>query len=432
MLKHTIEEVQLKNGSKGLLIDIPDASVMSYRINFRAGDIYTASEEKWETAHVMEHLSLGATKKHKTAREYQANLEKNGAHWNASTGQTDMTYEAECADFEWEPFTELFLMGISQPLFLDSEFEAECGNVYEELIGRGNNHAVRLGLEMAKRYRLNMKTYQERAELMKNVTLDDIKRHYKQTHFAQNMCFVIAGRLKGRKTKLKAVLESMPLPKNPSGVRFEIPSETPTCIDDALYIENASVPNAYFYIDTYSRNELDLGELYALGLLGTLLTDTLYSKILGEAREKGLIYYLSSNYYRTKGHSSWWFGSQISEKQLAPFLNIFVREINNVRAGKLLAKDIEAAKMNQLGGFQRDAQTVNSLVNGYSGLYFYNGGITNYYVEFEKILKKITAKDIADIANKMFADNIWGLGFLGTISEKARKSAHDQVASLWK
>jgi predicted Zn-dependent peptidase len=432
MLKHTIEEVHLKNGAKGLFIDVVDASVMSFRINFRAGDIYTASDEKWETAHIMEHLSLGATKKYKTAREYQANLEKNGAHWNASTGQTDMTYEAECADFEWESFTELFLMGISQPLFLDSEFEAECGNVYEELIARGNNHAGQLSLEMAKRNGLNLKTHQERAELMKNVTLEDIKTHYKQTHFAQNMCFVVAGRLSGRKSKLKAALESMPLPKNTTGVRFEIPSETPARADGALYIKNASVPNAYFYIDTYSKSELNLSELYSLGLLGTLLTDTLYSKILGEAREKGLIYYLSSNYYRIKGHSGWWFGSQISEKQLAPFLEIFVREIKNVRAGKLLAKDIEAAKMNQLGGFQRDAQTVNSLVNNYSGLYFYNGDITNYYVEFENILKKITAQNITDIANKMFIDNIWGLGFLGTISEKARKSAHDQVATLWK
>jgi len=432
MLKHTIEEVQLKNGAKGLLIDIPDASVMSFRINFRAGDVYTASDEKWETAHIMEHLSLGATKKHKTAREYQANLEKNGAHWNASTGQTDMTYEAECADFEWESFTELFLMGISQPLFLDSEFEAECGNVYEELIGRGNNHAGRLSLEMAKRNGLNLMTHQERAELMKNVTIADIKKHYKETHFAQNMRFVIAGRLRGRKIKLKVALSEMPLPEQARGGRVGLPGEVPKLCDGMLYIENTSVPNAYFYIDTYSREELQISELYSLGLLGTLLTDTLYSKILGEAREKGLIYYLSSNYYRTKGHSSWWFGSQISEKQLAPFLEIFVREINNVRAGKLLEKDIEAAKMNQLGGFQCEAQTVNALVNGYGGLYFYDGTITDYYTNFEKKLKKITAKNITDIANKMFADNIWGIGFLGTISEKARNSAYDQVSILWK
>ena len=88
--------------------------------------------------------------------------------------------------------------------------------------------------------------------------------------------------------------------------------------------------------------------------------------------------------------------------------------------------------MNQLGGFQCEAQNVNAIVNGYGGLYFYDGTITDYYTNFEKKLKKITAKNITDIANKMFADNIWGIGFLGTISEKARNSAYDQVSILWK
>jgi predicted Zn-dependent peptidase len=432
MLAHSIEEVRLKNGAKGLLIDIPGASVMSFRINFRAGDIYTASSDKWETAHIMEHLSLGANKKFKSAREYQADLEKNGAYSNASTGQTDMTYEAECADFEWDTFFELFVLGISKPLFLESEFKAECGNVHEELVGRGNNHSSRLGLEMAKAYGLNMKTFQERVELMGNVTIEDIKEHYNKTHFTENMRFIVAGSMKGRKSKLKATLEAMTLPKSNITHRFEIPVEQPKGFESSLFVENKSVPNAYFYIDTYSLGELELDEMYALSLLGTVLTDTYYSKILGEAREKGLIYYLSSNYYRTKGHSSWWFGSQISEKQLAPFLEIFVREIDKAKKGKIADTDIAAAKMNQLGGFQRDAQTVNALVNGYGGMYFYNEMVNDYYTNFSNKLKRITAEDMTVMANKMFADNVWGLGFLGTISEKARSDAHAQISSLWR
>lgn len=39
-MKHSVEEIKLKNGAKGLLIDIPGASVMSTRIQFRAGMMY--------------------------------------------------------------------------------------------------------------------------------------------------------------------------------------------------------------------------------------------------------------------------------------------------------------------------------------------------------------------------------------------------------
>lgn len=39
-MKHTVEEVRLKNGSRGLLIDIPGATVMSMQFQFRAGSRY--------------------------------------------------------------------------------------------------------------------------------------------------------------------------------------------------------------------------------------------------------------------------------------------------------------------------------------------------------------------------------------------------------
>jgi len=47
-MKHIVTEVKLKNGAKGLLIHIPDASVMSFEFNFRAGE-YLVEPEKWET-----------------------------------------------------------------------------------------------------------------------------------------------------------------------------------------------------------------------------------------------------------------------------------------------------------------------------------------------------------------------------------------------
>jgi hypothetical protein len=50
-MRHTVTEVVLKNGARGLLVDVPEAVVMSFEINFRAGD-YLAEEKKWETAHL--------------------------------------------------------------------------------------------------------------------------------------------------------------------------------------------------------------------------------------------------------------------------------------------------------------------------------------------------------------------------------------------
>ena len=37
-MKHTTTEVRLKNGARGLLIDVPGATVMSFQFQFRAGN----------------------------------------------------------------------------------------------------------------------------------------------------------------------------------------------------------------------------------------------------------------------------------------------------------------------------------------------------------------------------------------------------------
>jgi len=58
-LKHTVSEVVLKNGARGLLVHIPDATVMTFDLNFRAGE-YLVDPKKWEVAHLMEHVLLGA------------------------------------------------------------------------------------------------------------------------------------------------------------------------------------------------------------------------------------------------------------------------------------------------------------------------------------------------------------------------------------
>ena len=39
-MKHTVSEVRLANGARGLLIDVPDATVMSFQFQFRADNRY--------------------------------------------------------------------------------------------------------------------------------------------------------------------------------------------------------------------------------------------------------------------------------------------------------------------------------------------------------------------------------------------------------
>jgi len=427
-MKHTVSEIVLKTGARGLLIHIPHASVMTIDINFRAGE-YLVDSNKWEVPHLMEHVLLGANELIPRARDFQAELEKNGAYSNATTSVYDITYEAECADFEWDRVLGLMLVAITRPLFLEEEFRAEFGNVQEEMAARANNHFRRLSLEMRKNLGLLVKTDAERLMLMPNVQVDDVREHYQRTHHAANMRFIIAGNLNARRREhIQNLLENIDLPAK--GRRFALPREFPTKLREPVYVHNDTVENLYFYIDTFMKRRMSDPETDALNLVNTMLTETLYSRILGTARERGLVYGMNSGLSQTRDVSNWWFGAQVSDRNAPALFDIIVHELEKVMEGDIDEDDFEATKQYALGRFQRSAQTVGGTASGYSGRYFFDEVIENYY-QIPARIEAVTKDEIVRIARSLFQDNVWGFGVLGGCGLEFSHQLHQHVAPLW-
>jgi predicted Zn-dependent peptidase len=102
-------------------------------------------------------------------------------------------------------------------------------------------------------------------------------------------------------------------------------------------------------MDLFLPRRLDDADADALGLVNTMLTETLHSRILGEARERGLVYGMSSNYLQTKCATNWWFGSQVTAENAPALFAIIAKELQSVRDGEITAADISAAQQYMLG-----------------------------------------------------------------------------------
>ena len=428
-MQHSVSELVLPNGAKGLLIHIPTATVMYSEFNFRAGE-YLVDTNKWETPHLMEHMVLGANELIPKARAFQAEFEKNGAYSNASTGSYEIIYEAECADFEWDRILDLMRIAMTKPLFLPEEFDAEFGNVREELNSRSNNHFRNLSLSMRKAFGFYALSDAERLKLMDNVTIEDIRTHFSSTHTTKNLRFVIAGNLPMKRRKLiRALLSNLELPEGEE--RLALPDETPTTFTKPLYIHNASVKNLYFYIDTFMSRRMRDPEQDALNLVNSMLTATLYSRILGTARERGLVYGMSSGVSQSKLVSNWWFGSQVMPRNAEALMDIIYHELEAVFEGKISEEDTQEAKQYALGRFQRSGQTVSGVATGYANRYFFDDEIDDYYKMPERI-KAVSRNRIVSITQAMFHDNTWGIGVLGSSGKDFCAQLQDHIAPLWR
>ena len=427
-MKHSVEEVVLQNGSRGLLIHVPNATVMSFDFEFRAGYEYASSEDIYETPHIMEHMVLGANKQFPNARLFNAELEKNGAYSNASTSTVSLKYVANCADFEWDRVLGLLKLAVTEPLFLQSEFKAEYGNVKEELTGYLNNHGrvlwQRIGRESGERFLSD----ELRLETMPNVKLKHIKEHYERTHTSDNLRFVMAGNINAeRRESIINQLEKWNLPR---GERFAVRREELVGAPEPIHILRKDVENLIFGFAIEANWRFSDAEDDAMKALNHILTGTLHSLVLGRAREKGLVYGMWSDFLVGDSTSEWDFGGQVSLKNAPQLFDIIIEEVSKVLRGDIKAKDLEASKQFALGKHQMGCQTVGAIARWYGGRYFFDGYVDDY-LKRPKAIEAITKDKIIKAANDIVAGKRWAFGALGKGKKEDLDALHAQIGGLF-
>jgi len=425
-VKHTTQEVRLKNGARGLLVDVPGATVMSFQFQFRAGNRYVKHKDIYETAHIMEHMAFGANAQFKSEHDYEAEFTKNGAYHNAFTSDLSMVYVADCADFEWDRILKLQQVAICQPKFNNAELEAEKGNVRSELTGFLNNHSRVLWPKIQQLLGEDILTFWQRIQTINNVSLADVKEHYRRTHTASNMRFVIAGKLYGRKKKIVEMLEGWELEK---GERFEVPKDELSSGNPTL-IRRKEASNVTFGLSMMVPRELNDDELEAMNALDHILTGTMHSRIYGAARAKGLAYGIFSDTTAGFYDSSWDFGGQVNHETAGALFDIIVREIQAVMDGKLSEKELEAAKSYALGRYQMGAQTVSQISNFYTNRYFADGVVK----EYEKVpdaIRGVTCQQMIDTAKEFMDANTWVLAAVSRHEKEEIVALSERIETLF-
>ncbi|MFZ2544777.1 MAG: pitrilysin family protein [Candidatus Saccharimonadales bacterium] len=426
-MKHTVEEVRLKNGAHGLLIDVPDATVMSFQFQFRAGNRYVADKSIYETAHIMEHMAFGANARFRDEHQFEAEFTKNGAYHNAYTSDLSMVYVADCADFEWERIFDLQRVSICQPRFNNEELEAEKGNVRGELTGHLNNHNRLLWPKVQQLLGEDVLTYSQRIKTIPTVKLKNIREHHVRTHTANNLRFVIAGRLQGRKSEIKRQLVEWELPE---GERFEAPHDEFTSGHPTL-IRRKEASNLTFAWSLIVPRELSDEEADAMNCLDHILTGTMHSRIYGSARKRGLAYDMFSDTSVGFHDSSWDFGGQVNVDRADALFDIIVRELSSVLDGKLTESEIDAAKSYALGRHQMGAQTVSQISNFYTSRYFADGVVKDY----EKVpasIKNTTRECIIDTARDFISNDIHVLAGVSSGERSDLVALNDKLMPLFK
>ncbi|MDR1300659.1 MAG: insulinase family protein [Candidatus Nomurabacteria bacterium] len=424
-MKHDVKEVILRNGARGLIINVPDAPVVATQFHFRAGERY-AKEGKDQTAHIMEHMAFGANAEYANAHAFDEDFTKNGAYNNAWTTDYSMCYVAECAGFEWDRILNLQRLTICSPKFIADEFTAEMGNVKSELTGYLNEPNRVLWPKIGQELGEKTLTISEKIDSLSNITLPDIRAHYRATHTAENMRFVVAGDFDRKESQLTRILNNFDLD---SGERLSIPVDEIHSFEP-FAIRRKDVSNITFGLTINLSRRISDSEATAMSCLDHILNGTLHGLILGTARKRGLLYDIWSITSRYEHNSSWDFGAEVNIDKIDELFDIIARELTKIKKGELDEKFVEASKLYALGRHQMSNQTVGQLSRWYGQRYFFDGSTDSFENSLERI-ERLSTKQIIAAAKEFFDANTWGIGIYGSVDKTIAERLHAKLRGIF-
>ncbi len=386
---------------------------MNTKFQFRAGMRYAKNPEVYEIAHVVEHLAFGANAKFGNEQKFESEFTKNGAYHNAWTSDFSVCYESECADFEWERILALQQVAIAEPRFNDEELKSEKGNVKAELTGYMNDYGRLLWPRLQQMVGENVPDLQERIKTIPNIELKDIREHYRRTHTAHNLRFIIAGSLRGRKHKIMRLLNNWGLKP---GERFDIPNDE---LHDAAptLIRRKDASNITFGFTWMLPRQLKTNEVYAMNCLNHILNGTTSSRIFGQARKHGLVYGMGSDITNGWHNVSWDFDGEVNAENALELFTLIHKELDKILKGDISDEDLINAKSYATGRYQIGAQTVGQISDYYSDSYFTSGTFEKYS-KMPSLIKDIDKAEIVAIACEFLTHGVSTLVAVSSI-EKA-------------
>ena len=427
-MNHKTEEISLANGVKGLLIDIPGAQIIEFRLIFRAGD-YCAPEKKEELAHFTEHfLVAGANELYPVSKDFRAAIGQNDARYGAYTNSLQVVYCVSCAIFEWERVLKLMLAAIVRPLFPKDTFANEMQIVREEL-QKQQDYAEVLDYSLSPEIGFICHSHKQGLASLENISLDDVKRFYQSTYFAGNLKCIIAGDLTGKRQLLAALLQKEGPTAKGGNKLLDLPAEKLKGLEKPLTIDSREAQNLHFIFYSLSRHKLTVDERLALNILTDVLINDFDSRIFGKAVEKGLLYGCGSiDFDNTASSSFWSFSNQLSPAAAEALFNLIRQELNDILGGGLTTDEVEAAKKTRLGN-HCFIQTPSDVVDFYLEPYTFYDQIPDCQAVPERI-KAVDVAAVTAVARKLFAEKQYALGLLGPSAEKLSAKLHQTIATI--
>jgi zinc protease len=215
----------------------------------------------------------------------------------------------------------------------------------------------------------------------------------------------------------------------PKGERLKRNQDIGADVAKPVVIER-DIKQLYYRAAMYF-GELTDAERRALTLLRMVLVGGMGSRVLGEARQRGLAYSVGGLGYAEPGNSSFGFTGYVTPGNARALFELMAREFAAVRSEGPTEAEVAAAKDLVIGSIKRSTQTPGDIMSWYIEPYDESGEIRDFDRELE-LVREVRPEEIAAVAEKAALARRRGLSFLGQLDAAKGESYAAIMAPMWK
>lgn len=394
---------KLDNGQTLIIKEVHDNPIVIIDTWINTGSI-NETDENNGVAHFLEHLFFKGTTKHPTG-EFDKILESKGAVTNAATSKDYTHYYVLIPSKEFDLALDLHSDMLLNPLIPRKEMEKERKVVLEEICKTKDNPSNTLYEN------LNHLLYKEhpykrevigRKDVIETITRDQVFEFYNKWYSPANMTTIIIGDVDTDKTlaevKKNFKVTNPQCLQKPPKISYKVDKRPIKQVETDV---KAKVESGYMLVGFKGcSTRKNTKDSYALDLLSTILGDGKTSRLYKDIKEqKQLVYSISAGNSSLRDDSVFYVSANFKPENLDKVKCAVFDEINKLKTGDIDAAELQKAK----NIIERDTyysrESISNIANeiGYTMILT---GDPNYYPNYVSNIKKVTAKELKEVAQK--------------------------------
>ncbi len=416
MILNLSKKFVLNNGLRVLLINNPQNLNATVLILVEAGSEYETKNING-ISHFLEHLCFKGTKNRPSAGMIAEELDALGAEYNAFTSQEYTGYWAKVQKEKLESVFDIISDLYLNPIFNPREIDKERGVILEEI-------KMYEDIPMRKVHDVFMKLlYGDQPagwdiagepEIIKRLKKEDFLAYRKKHYVASKTVIVISGNFDEKiiKTKIKNTFGNLSKTKK---------------INKAKTTWEQTKPQIAIKFKESDQDHLILGirafdvfhpQKYVLELLSHILGGGMSSRLFKKVREElGAAYYIKSDVELFLDHGYLAVSAGVDRAKTKIVIEAILNEFKKITKEKVSDFELEKAKNHLIGNFILNLETTDELASFYGVGEILTQKILNPLEIINKI-KKISASEIMEVANKIFISQNINLAIIGPYKNK--------------